>query len=294
MLRTQDKRLNIGRQLADVLQAYRPTVFDDEGRSGSNGTALTAPASTNTKADWTQITASCPIDADGFFVEMIVGQNGAKDFLFDIGIGGAGAETVILENVLFTAPVGSNEYLASDFFVPLRVAAGTRVAARYQCSSTTSDEMFCEIQFVKGEWYRGLTCRRAATYGASTADSGGTSIDPGGSADTKGNYSQLSAAVTNPIRYALICVGGQGNGARSGFSWQVDIGVGAALSETVIVPNLYVRAGVAIDQLLPTVVGRGMTVRAGQRLAARAQCNGTDATDRLLDLVVIGFDGSYE
>jgi hypothetical protein len=37
-------------------------------------------------------------------------------------------------------------------------------------------------------------------------------------------------------------------------------------------------------------MGRWLDIAAGTRLAARSQCSNTDATDRLFDLAVIGFD----
>lgn len=290
MLRTADKRLHLG-PLPDVLRAFRPTVYDDEGHNNSNGTLITAPAGANSKGNWQQITASCPIDADGFYIQALVGQ-GTKDLLFDVGIGGAGSEVAILENVLISSPsVGAGDgYSPGHFYVPLPVTAGTRVAGRYQTSSTTNDELFLLLQFVKDDRLRALRCSRATTYGANTADSGGTSVDPGGSVNTKGGWSELSSAITNPIRHAIVCIGSQANGTRTNYSWAADIGIGAALSESVVIPNMYLRARLFDDVLLPHFIERSVTIRAGQRLAARAQANGTDATDRLFDAVVIGFD----
>lgn len=265
--------------------------FESVGQVSSNGTGLTAPASANTKGAWQQITAATDKDWDGFHVQVLVGQ-GTLDVLIDIGIGAAASEQVILENVLISSPnVGAGDgYTAAHFYVPLPVKAGTRVAGRYQTSSTTNDEVFVLLEGAAGDSFSALSLGRATTYGASTADSGGTSVDCGGSINTKGAWSQLSAAIANPIRHALVCFGNQANNARTNVSFLVDVGVGAAAAEVVVVPNMYVRARQFDDLLVPPFAERSMTAQSGQRLAARAQCQTADATDRLVDVVVIGFD----
>lgn len=251
------------------------------------GTQLTVPASANTKGAWTELEDSCPIDADGFYVQVLCGF-ATLDVLFDIAIGAGGSEVVILENVLVSS-MSAAEYVTNHFYVPLPVKAGTRLAGRYQASSTTNDQVHVQPQFVAGDWFSSLRCGRATTYGANTADSGGTSVDPGGTINTKGAYSELSASV-NGMRHALICVGNQANGARSGAGWLVDLAVGGAGSEAVVIPNMQLRQVITIDLFSPAFIERPMVVKSGQRLSARASCGINDATDRLLDLVVIGFD----
>lgn len=265
--------------------------FESVGQVSSNGTQLSAPASANTKGSWQQIVAATDKDWDGFKVQILVGQ-GTLDVLVDLAIGAAASEQVILENVLVSSPnIGSGDgYTAAHFYCPLPIKAGTRVAGRYQTSSTTNDEVFVILEGCPGTWLSTLGLTRATTYGAATADSGGTSVDSGAVANTKGSWAQLSAAITNPMRYAVVCVGNQANAARTNTSFLVDLGIGAAASEVVAVPNLYYRARQFDDLIVPPFTDVPLSVGVGQRLVARCQSQITDATDRLLDVVVIGFD----
>ena len=212
----------------------------------------------------------------------------SQDVLVDIGVGAAASEQVIVENILTS--IGSGFASAqTDVFVPVAVKAGQRLAARCQ-SSDANGGIEMGVQLCAGDFFSQLGLGRATTYGAVTADSGGTSVDPGGTAHTKGAWSQITASLTNPIRYMLICIGGQNNAVMSSSLNFLDIGVGAAGSEQVIVDDVYLISESGPDLYQPGVIGRAVSVAAGQRLAARKQCSITDATDRLNDVVIIGID----
>lgn len=255
--------------------------------SGITLTDLTTGGSAHTKGSYGQITAAASIDADGFWLQLIAGS-ASNDYLFDLAIGGAGSEVNILSNLLLCCS-GFGVFESWDVYVPLPIKRGTRIAGRAQ-STLASQNFRAGLTLCKGPMYRAMRQRRAVTYGANTADSGGQAIDPGGSANAKGSYAQLSAAITNPIRYAILCHGNVRNGARTDYTALLDLAVGAAASEVVVAGNMYLRLESASDMVRPALRGRWLDIERGSRLAARASCSGTDATDRLTDLVVIGFD----
>ncbi|MGH8575011.1 MAG: hypothetical protein ACREX8_20940, partial [Gammaproteobacteria bacterium] len=78
------------------------------------------------------------------------------------------------------------------------------------------------------------------------------------------------------------------NTAAIATTWLIDIGVGAAGSEEVLIADFRVQA-TASETLVPgsTPVFR-VTIPEGFRLAVRAQCLTNDATDRLLSCVLYG------
>jgi len=132
--------------------------------------------------------------------------------------------------------------------------------------------------------------RRCETYGAVTADSGGTGVDPGGSANTKGAWSELTAATSFDIGALLVVVGTRANSAVDASHEQLlDIGVGAASSEVVVLPDMALRASAVTDLYQPEFGFYFVDIDAGSRIAARSEDNQTDATDRLLDVEAIGF-----
>lgn len=250
-------------------------------------TTITGAAGANTESAWAQVLPAAGITADGFWLFVNYPAITA-DFLYDIGVGGAGSEVVLVENILVNAtPLG----LVAPYsvYIPLLIPAGARVAARCQSSDAAASPSL-DIQLVKGGVHAAMRCRRATTYGANTADSGGVSIDPGGTINTKGAWTELAPAVEYPIDYMVVGIGGQNNGARTTMDHLVDIGFGPAGAEQVAVANIHVRQLTGGNALFPSVHMRWPTrVPAGQRLVARQSSTNSDATDRLIDVSVVGF-----
>lgn len=261
----------------------------NERTASSEFNFMTAGSPANTKGSYTQITSSCPFDADGFFLQFGGSStNSTFDALVDVAVGGAGSEQVILSNFL----VSVSGFIAAkvSVFIPLKIAAGQRIAVRCQ-ASIASATLGMGLQVVAGNFFSDLAMGRATTYGADTSDSGGTQVDPGGSANTKGSWAQIVASTTNPIRHMVICVGSRANGVYDASATSLqDIGVGGAGSEQVLVDDLFAFVTTATDVHDAGAHNRSVSVAAGQRLAARAQTTVTDATDRLRDIVIIGFD----
>lgn len=271
-------------------RAFRGSRVDQLSAVAASSTLLSVPAAAgaNTKGSWVQVSASAPFDACGFYLQFGGFGVASQDVLLDIGVGAAASEQVILSNLPISVGSGFVAAQASPF-VPLAIKAGQRIAARTQ-SSDASGGVEVGLQLCAGDFFSQIGLGRATTYGANTADSGGVSVDPGAVANTKGAWSQITASTTNPIRYMLICVGSQNNAVITSSNNLLDVGVGAAASEQVIVDDISLVGNGGPDLYEPGIVGRAVSVAAGQRLAARKQCSITDATDRLNDIVIIGFD----
>jgi hypothetical protein len=87
--------------------------------------------------------------------------------------------------------------------------------------------------------------------------------------------------------------GNQANQLMSTANWSIDIATGGAGAETVIVPDL-ICASLAstVDGVVPSAFAVPVHIVTGTRIAARAKCTITDATDRLIDLILIGIGGT--
>lgn len=262
--------------------------LDQVGRNtgASSGTVITALAN-NAKSSYVQLAASSPLDADWISVFISTQENIAADFLVDLAIGGAGSEKVILANLGLstTAGVGGN---VAVFSVPLSIPAGSRIAARAQNSAGTNRDITVLAMLASGLWLTSSPSQLVSTYGANTGTSGGVSIDPGGSANTKGSWVQISASVDLDIAWLCLAVMNQVNGVRTNATWLVDIGIGGAGSEKVMVPDILLSVHSAGDLVNPCVVMVPVSIPTGSRLVARAQSSITDATDRLFDLIAYG------
>jgi hypothetical protein len=251
----------------------------------SGGVVLTANASPNVKAtSFTEIIAATAFDAQLMLVNLGYWASGPADYLIDIAIGAASSEVVIAANLIFSG-FTNGEHVA-QYQLPIFVPAGTRLSARCQASAGSAT-VRCTITLMAQPFLPSAPLSVVTTYGANTGDSGGVSIDAGGSANAKGSYSQLAAALSFDTSWLIVAVAGI-NATRTACRWLLDVAVGAAASETIVIPDLYVVGSSASDSVLPATYCLPCSLPAGSRVAIRSQCSITDATDRLLDCVIYG------
>lgn len=243
---------------------------------------LTGNASANTKGSYVEVASSTAFPAAGIRV-ILTGVVGV-DNLVDIAIGAAASEQIIISNIPVTNGNGSRT-ISYDF--PIFIPAGTRLSARVQ-GTTGGQDCYISIEICAVGALGASALQECTTYGAATADSGGTNVDPGGTINTKGAYSQLTAATTAPIKQLIVCIGNQVNTARTTAFWAADIAIGAGGSEQIIIPDIPFRADSFQDNLDPAIFRYQVDIPSGLRLAMRAQCQTNDATDRLFDAVLIG------
>lgn len=256
--------------------------FDTIGLAAlSKGVSVAPDAAANTKGLFVEISSSTPIKATEFIV--VITAEASGDALVDIATGGAGSETVIVNNLLFS--IGAGVTLSAAYPIPIGITKNTRVTAR--CQSSTAVAVMVSILLVNGA----NRYSRCTTYGANLADSGGIDVDPGGVANTKGSYAEVSASITNPISSLIIATGCQGTASAADVETLLDIATGAGGSEVVLLANLYRAISTNSDIWLPVVMGPiQASLNAGTRLAARAQATSTNATQRKSDIVIYGFD----
>lgn len=254
------------------------------GGSSLPGPQTTANASANAKGAWTELMAAAPAGATGLLVE-VIGGSGSMDGLVDIAIGAAGSEVIIAAD-LITCRV--TDLAPAVYMLPIPIPVGERISARSQ-STTASVGCYVGVHLLGGGFLRASGGNALDTYGANAADSGGTSIDPGTTLHTKGAWVEFSAATARDIKQLIVGCGNQVNLTRANADFLIDVGVGASGSEQVVLPDLYARAGAGADLIEPHVFPPlPVDIPAGSRLAARAQCGITTATNRLLDLILYG------
>ena len=266
--------------------------YESTGVPVGDEVTVAADASANTKGLWTDLIAQTSIKAD--YLNVMVRMVGTVDVLVDIAHGPAGAEQIVAANLCASPPGSSGGFPGSPYYemLPVSIPPGSRIAARVQGSGASSFTSLTATILDAGEVPR-ESARRVETAGANTADSGGTSIDPGGSSGTKGAWAQMVAATE--MRWDAVIVGLQNqlNAVRSSFSWAFDIGVGPPGGEVVVVPDINVISLTTNDALSRATFGPlPVRIPAGSRVAMRSRCTGTDATDRLFDAILYGLKGS--
>lgn len=258
--------------------------------STSAGTTVTASSSTNTKGSYVQLNASLGFDCDGFFLALDGQGSTVADLLLDLAIGAASSELVILPNLHVS--LGSWPIPGAYQWWPIGLKAGTRISARAQ---STTGSLSVVVQFLPvSHGFAGLCgYGRVTDYAANTSDSGGVGVDPGAASNTLGAWTQLTASTTNPIRALVVGWGDRANTAETSANFLMEIGVGGAGSEKVLLTGMRARTGASTDTnvIKPDLIGPlAAEVPAGTRLSVRCASSTTDATDRLIDAFCWGID----
>ena len=258
--------------------------------ASTGNTPVSSSSSAHVKGSWTELAASIdgPLDA----IQVNVSTSGGSLYkgLFDLGVGAAGNEQVIVPNAYFETD-GRIGFLI-QYLLSAHLPAGSRVAMRVQDDLASAVDTFCWLAGWHGGPVFPAGVGRLEEAGIATGSSSATQVDPGGTANTKGSWTELVASTVSPWLGFVPIFGSNKNNVETAATFRVDIGVGAAGSEQVVAPNLMVRGDAAMDVKMPYCYPPiWQPIPAGSRIAARAQSQTTDATDRLVQVALEGFVG---
>lgn len=127
-----------------------------------------------------------------------------------------------------------------------------------------------------GGWFIGNRHSNSRTYGNSSST--GTTLTTG-AANTKGAYTTLIASTVGDASAVIVTVLNDATASNSMF---VDIAVGAAASEQVIISNVMLDGAILINstQIFP------VAIPSGTRISARAQTTGATNSVRVMVMVL--------
>lgn len=110
------------------------TGVDDIGTAlaTSTGTQINVAGGGNTFGSYTTMSASTTRDYVGLFVCNSVTSGGGGTYMFDVAVGSAGNEQIVLINAVFN---GDNTCLSGYTFVPVAIPAGSRLSMRQSTSN---------------------------------------------------------------------------------------------------------------------------------------------------------------
>lgn len=248
--------------------------------------ALTADAAANTKGAYTTIAASTAFTCNRVgFVIVSCSNTNSLNFLCDVATGAGGAEVIVIPDILAANYNAAASFPTCLVDIPLAIPSGTRIAGRCACTTGGSGLNVGITLTAAGG------CPSPTTYlnyGAVAGDSGGTGVDPGGVANTKGAYSEITASTSAVAQVLLVMWHNRVNTGSQTIQDRLDIATGAGGAEVVLIPDLFLvgraTAGISLAPLTYTFL---TYIPASTRIAARASCNITDATDRLLDVALL-------
>lgn len=252
----------------------------------TNGTAVTAAGSADTKGSWAELISSTSESAVMIVVHIMHGtpSGSGNDFLIDIGVGAAASEEIIVSNLIGSRPTtitGSAE--SKQYAFPINISKGSRIAARIQCSNA-SFVANVTVGLMAGSFSSASPAANVVAFGDNTGDSGGTLIVP--AQNSKGSWAELVAS-SDEIKGFSLGFGTAGNTNMTTLRNAYDIAVGSAGNEEIILHDYIIRA---TDQeiIAPSSSNYyGISVAEGERISARASSSSSN-TDRNLDLVLYG------
>lgn len=261
------------------------TSWATYGGNTSTSSGTNVIAGNNTKpTTWDEVVSSTSFTAKALW--LIANPNDDADtYAIDIGTGAASSETTIVPNLILDQDTNSGILFGP---IPVNIASGTRIAIRAEASSANAD--FDYVLILASDWPSGISPESVEDYGVTLGGANkGTQIDPGGTANTEGSWTEITPAASadSGIAKFSIFMGRNVNNIMSNYSWLVDIGIGSPGGQTAVIENIYIEstaADLVAPLTLPLFIGDDI---AGQRIWARAQCSGIDATDRLISIAII-------
>jgi hypothetical protein len=222
----------------------------------SLGTTVASGGSAGTYGSWVEFFASTSYDAKGVHITNV--PSNGQFYSVQLGVGAASSEVVVAE-------FGAGKSCGMATTLPVQIKAGSRVALRCTSAGGANNTLFT-MRLGRG----GGNCLLAGghEYGGVTTGAW-TTIDPGGTANTKGAYAQLIASTARPAKGFTLWLGTQNDGTTN--NQLLDIAIGAASSEQIILADACIRspsyAAMQISQIGPIWT----PIPEGSRIAVRSQ-----------------------
>ncbi len=276
-----------------------PLGLELAGSVGTSGpVTVAANASINTLGAWVQIIASTSADSVTLLVCISGFNNVGPDAGVDIGVGSAGNEVMVAQQ-LSVCRKDNNGAAQGNYLLPVSIPSGTRISARCQVNKI-NDGVKIAITTFDGAFTNFDGFAGVDPIGFSAATTLGTSVDPGAVLNTKGAYSQLIASTAKD--YAGFIIAFDCQNQLTGISTDqvvigVDISVGGAGSEVLLIPDVYLLKN---NETYTTPAANDVgtipnntdvfwtPVPSGTRIAARARADSTTAVERVIGVTVYG------
>lgn len=250
---------------ATPLFADKPWFYGNEFTHAGYNTGsvtITASATAHTKGSWSQIISSTTAQTTMivFAVTSVNVSTADSATLLDIGVGASGSETVIVPNIAIGGAA------TAVFRIPVKVASGSRIAARIQGvrASQTATINAREFQCVNaGD--ASLIPTSVDVLGTSTATSTGTAMS-----GASGTWVEIVSSTSQPYIAFVIAPSTSDTDTASQSDAVYEIGVGAAGSE-VRFGEINFTFGASENFSVPSlrVNTFGREVPSGSRLAIR-------------------------
>ena len=114
----------------------------------SGGVSVDPGAVLNTKGAYSEIVASTTYDHDSFILAISEQNNYVRtssSYLFDIAVGAAGSEVVVVPDQIMFQAAGGDTFDPPVFELPFAAPAGSRIAIRAQANTTDATDRTFDV-----------------------------------------------------------------------------------------------------------------------------------------------------
>jgi len=249
-------------------------------------TAVTTHATLNDTYNGTYTELIASTSAESYRVHVVCTNIGTRNARWKLATGAVSSEVDFAE---FVPQWGRNESNIRYFSFPVTIPSGARVSANLMTSSGAPTTVKMQIYLSDNSDVYG-TSTESELWNDGQTDAEGQDLDPGTTANTKGSWVQLIASSDHDVNQIVMCVGNSLNsGVSPSGTHLIDIGVGAAASEVVIVENVF-HSQDSAESGAHIIAFDVDTISAGSRIAARCQSTYTTESDRLIDCALTAFN----
>lgn len=266
-----------------------PTTLTQATFALTTSVNMTSDASAHTKGAYVEVIASTGGEVDRLLILSGASSSSTvnSSALMDIAVGAAGSEVVVIPDVFIGyAPA------ALWWDIPIAIPSGARISARYQSARTSTN---CAIQVVALK-RSNEAIQRPASYtvsiGTDTSTSQGVTLTSG--AGSKGAYAELTSSCPVSLQGVQIGIGQASSTNASSGTIRVDIAVGAAGSETVIIPDVQA-LGANTENIARNINAPffwPVRIPHGARIAARASNSAGSGAAYNVDVSLVGIPRS--
>jgi hypothetical protein len=236
--------------------------------NASSLVTLTANTAAHTKGSWSQVIASTSANVSFLWVRVssvnTVGANTAT--LIDLGTGASGSEVAFASNIAVggASAVNAATLQAVIFGIPVKIASGTRIAARIQSVVTGGKTGAVEI-FATDTGDYATTPTTVDVIGTDTATSQGTSFS-----GASGTWVEGIASTSQAYRAIGVVLSTHDTSIGNLNNAQFEVGVGASGSEVAFGSLRYnFNADERLGITAPFTFLFGRNIPAGSRLSVK-------------------------
>jgi hypothetical protein len=273
-----------------VFTLSEATDIGTTSSGASNGTIpISSTTTTYAKGVWSQLISSTVYDASWIRVTLCGEGQAGRQIAVDIGVGSSGNEVVVISNL----GMGSYGTQQVSYMFPFSVPLGTRISTRISSSFTSENSVAVQCTLFADGYMSPGVVSAIDTYGFSNTTNLGVQVDPGATSNTKGAYTQITAATSNDISGFMLMFDTQAAASPHSevVDFLVDLAVGSSGNEVVILPNwLQIAYSYTNKNYFPNGVTPyiPMQIPSGTRIAARAQASLSTTPDRQFGLTLYG------